>query len=240
MFSVITQTSEPAASSTLISAIFISPNDQTLLEILSDANNGSQVIGKILAISTLPKDEKDKMIEAVRRALPSIKASSTPPYRLLLEVVGLPVPAGSINSSPFGRSGGQGWSAQAQAQGQLGGMGYYPYQQPIAAGSGPYGGLPVNPGLSPLLIPIGGGPARPGSPNPNGSPRTPQPRQRGRLSPGSQMMSPGSDPFNPVSQLLSSRREINCLGREDFRASSNRSSSPRRASTCPTSSLTTG
>ncbi|KAL1411888.1 hypothetical protein Q8F55_002871 [Vanrija albida] len=193
---IINQTTEVAAAQTLISTIFHSPNDQNLTEILSDASNGSQVIGKILAVSSISADEKPKLLEAVRRVLPNIKASSTPPYRRLLEEVGLPVPAGPTYARP------------ANNQQPVGG-----WQQPGAYQVGnPYGQPFPNPGfpqplgqaLSPLLMPqnMSLGPAHAlransQSPNSNGSPRTPQQRARGRLSPVSQMMSPGSDPFNP-------------------------------------------
>jgi protein JSN1 len=171
-----------------------------LLEILSDANNGAQVIGKILAISTLPPDMRPTLIETVRRVLPNVRASSTPPYRLLLEAVGLPVPAGT---SPFGRQHPQ------QSQGQ---NGYYTspqnaYQRAnnhtLSSPQPQYGMM--GPNLSPLLMtqnmPLGQGRmlGRVGGVGGSPQPRTPQARQMGRLSPGSQMMSPGSDPFNPVS-----------------------------------------
>ena len=130
------------------------------------------------------------MIDAVRRVLPNIKPSSTPPYRLLYETVGLPLPAGHMGVSPFNQ-------AQGQGRGQVyWPQGLYPYHQTM-------GGSPgyQPPNLSPLLIPQNmplGQAVRTSSPNFNGSPRTPQPRHRGRMSPQSQMMSPGSDPFNPV------------------------------------------
>lgn len=214
---VITQTTETSAAATLINAIFASTSDAVLTEVLSDANNGNQVIGKIIAISTLPAEEKEMMIAATRRVLPGVKASSTPPYRLLLEAVGLPVPTGPMNASPYGGRGWQqprhhshpGHSPQNVPQGMSPGYGYgYPAYHHL-----PHGGSPTPPpgvnysqmgqNLSPLLVPQNmslGHSMRNGSPGPNmGSPRTPQARQRGRLSPGAHMMSPGSDPFNPVS-----------------------------------------
>ena len=210
---IITQTADKTAASILINAIFNSPADATLTEILSDANNGAQVIGKILAISSLAADEKETMTEATRRVLPTVKASSTPPYRLLLEAVGLPVPTGHMGGgNQFGQA--RGWQ-QPQPRSQPQGFGYgYPYHHHQPNGSSSPGHLPTPPpmqygpmgqNLSPLLIPQNmplGQAMRQGSPNPSVSPRTPQPRNLGRLSPGSQMMSPGSDPFNPVSRQV--------------------------------------
>ena len=194
---VISQSTEPHAASSLLHAIFASAKDSVLTDILSDANNGAQVIGKMLAISSITPDDKKMCHEACRRVLPSIKASSTPPYRVLLEAVGLPVPAGHMQN--FGPR--QPWN-MAQPQ-----FGYYPYHQPnspasaggLTPGMTPYG--PMGQNLSPLLVaqnmPLG----QPRNPSPKvGSPHTPLARQRGRLSPGSAMMSPGSDPFNPVSR----------------------------------------
>ncbi|EIW68956.1 hypothetical protein TREMEDRAFT_73973 [Tremella mesenterica DSM 1558] len=183
---IITQTAEPAASAILISSIFTSPNDQTLTEILSDANNGSQVIGKILATSTILPDEKSKILESVRRVLPDIKASNTPPYRMLLEAVGLPLPAGGMNGFvPPGR-----WHQPTQPP-----FGYqnYCYAQPQYLS--PVGGMNLNPLLVPQNMPIGQS-MRTGttSPHSRDSPRTPQPQMRRDPN---QMTSPGSDPFNP-------------------------------------------
>ncbi|TYJ58189.1 hypothetical protein B9479_001013 [Cryptococcus floricola] len=194
---IITQTTEPAASSNLVRSIFTSTNDQTLIEILTDANNGNQVIGKIIAVNTIEEEQKKEMIEAVRRVLPNIKASSTPPYRMLLEAVGLPVPAGYMSGSPFGRSGTPNWQGnnrgQQQQQPQAYGQNSY-YNQPMGA-TGYVNGMGGN--LSPLLIPqnMPLGQLR-GSPGMGKSPRTPVARQGGRMSPAS-MMSPASDPFNP-------------------------------------------
>ncbi|WVR03620.1 hypothetical protein IAU60_000613 [Kwoniella sp. DSM 27419] len=208
---IVSQTTEPAASASLIQAIFASTNDQNLVEILSDANNGSQVIGKILAVSSIPAAQKSEMVEAVRRVLPGIKASNTPPYRMLLEAVGLPVPAGYIgNSSPFGRNqqpAVPGWSQHHHQQHQGSGVyglpnqGYYGFHQPHQP---VYPANTLSPLLGPQNMPLGhhirGGHASPNAtPNANKSPRTPVARfgdANGRMSPGS-MMSPGSDPFNP-------------------------------------------
>ncbi|KAK8861743.1 hypothetical protein IAR55_002566 [Kwoniella newhampshirensis] len=211
---IITQTTEPAASAHIVQSIFTSTNDQTLTEILSDTNNGSQVIGKILAVNTIAQDQKQKIIETVRHVLPNIKASNTPPYRMLLEAVGLPVPAGYIgNNSPFGRPQQQAnWSPQnhlQQQHQQSFGQQFYPYHQPVngspinagyTAGPGmSVGGGPLSPLMIPQNMPLSqrrGGPGA-GSPNIGKSPRTPVARHQGRMSPGSSMMSPGSDPFNP-------------------------------------------
>ncbi|GMK59629.1 hypothetical protein CspeluHIS016_0802350 [Cutaneotrichosporon spelunceum] len=182
---IVNQTTEPAAAHTLLSTIFHSPGDMILTEILSDASNGSQVIAKILAVNSIPTEDKPGLLNAVRRVLPNIKAANSPPYRRLLEEVGLPVPAGPTYPRP----------QHVPWQQSFG----VPYGQPMMANPGfpqPLGG-----GLTPLLVPqtmsLGHALRGGGSPPANGTPRTPQQLARGRMSPGSQMMSPGSDPFNP-------------------------------------------
>lgn len=130
--------------------------------------------------------------------LPTIRASINPPYRLLLEAVGLPVPAGT---SPFNRP----YSHSPQYQQQ---QGYYsPSPQQYRGGQhspgfGNGNGQNLSPLLMPQNMPMRGGLMG----SPGLGPRTPQGRSRGRLSPGpgpgSMMMSPGSDPFNPVRGFL--------------------------------------
>jgi protein JSN1 len=230
---VITQTSEPGASTTLINAIFTSPQDETLYEVLSDANNGAQVIGKLLAIGSIAQADKDMMSEAVRRAMPRVKAASTPPYRVLLESVGLPVPP------PSGPSPGPGQGPRGPNRNQRGpwqGGPQHGQQQPFQ-----YGGFSQNPyhqqqqhqqhyqqhnmNLSPLLVPqnMAIGQMRAGqgghsdsldpnlTPMQGHSPRTPVPHPHRPHLPGHQMMSPTSDPFNPVCRplfiLFNHRRE---------------------------------
>lgn len=196
---MITQTAEPAAATTLINAIFSSSNDVTLTEVLTDANNGAQVIGKIIAISSLPAADRETMIGATRRVLPTIKAANTPPYRLLLEAVGLPVPAGPNLSRNANWQQGQGQNAHGNRRGAPPGSEYgAQYANP-----GMLMYHPMGQGISPLLIPQNmplGQAIRNGSPNLGGGPRTPSAMQRGRMSPA-QMMSPGSDPFNPVRRM---------------------------------------
>ncbi|WVQ83925.1 hypothetical protein IAT38_006069 [Cryptococcus sp. DSM 104549] len=224
---IITQTAEPVASANLVQSIFKSTNDQTLIEILSDANNGNQVIGKILAVNTIPEDQKTQMVDAVRRVLPTIKASSTPPYRQLLEAVGLPVPAGYMGNSFGGRGGAphQGWQqqqqqhsphqygqqhrAQPQQQQPQSFGSFYGYHQPLnGLGGGSPGfpggvtGMDMNMGLgssaiSPLLIPQNM-PLGQMRGSPAMGGKSPRtPVARQGRMSPQSMMSPGSDPFNP-------------------------------------------
>lgn len=159
--------------------------------------------------------------------------TSTPPYRVLCEAVGLPVPPQSTPSPVTGRNQNRGYGQQQWPQQQYQPTFQHQHQQ--------YGGFSQNPGpgpyqfqqqgyghghghgpgmnLSPLLVPqnmalgqMRGQRHDQSDPNltpmpGHGSPRTPVPQypnpnpnlhsnqRRGQ----NQMMSPTSDPFNPVS-----------------------------------------
>lgn len=170
-----------------------------------------------MAISSLTASDKTMMTEAAKRVLPNIKASCTPPYRTLLENVGLPVPAGPVRASPLGHR--NQWP-QTQHQQQ--------YQQGLPQHQNyPYGGFSQQQqhphpfyhhqpmmqqqgmNLSPLLVPqnMALGQMRGGqdmsSPDPNLTPtpgkdsNTPVPHPRARMG-NHTLMSPTSDPFNPV------------------------------------------
>ncbi len=150
-------------------------------------------------MANLNATDKETILSSVRRVLPAIKASSTPPYRRLLEEVGLPVPPMTNAYSPVRQQyqPNSNWSTSPNhfSLPQQGGGSYNPYGQPPSGIPGIY----ANGNLSPLLMPqnMSLGQAMRGGGSTKG-PRTPQTAQRGRLSPASQMMSPASDPFNPV------------------------------------------
>jgi protein JSN1 len=189
----------------MVRTLFFSNNDEVLREVLWDAPNGSQVISKIMVNTSLDQADKPAMVEATRRVLLSMTASNTSPYRRLMEEVGLPITAAPMNSPNR-------YQPRNNAPYPLPGYGngvygMNPYNAPhLAHLGGPQMGGFMQPGhqgsLSPLMIPggmsfgqaLGGNMA--GSP----IPVTPSPRPMG--SPHSQMMSPGSDPFNPVSVYL--------------------------------------
>lgn len=224
---IISQNSEPSASLALTAAIFESAQDTTLFEVLQDANNGPNVISKILAVSSVTTMTKDIMYEAVKRVLPMIKASVTPPYRSLLEMVGLPVPAAPVNGHMGYRapsrgswSGSPGPSYSAAFAGQPGQAAYPAYGQPPyyampnlngfgLGGAMGYGGLGAQgaAALSPLLmphnLPLGassrGPDRRDSSSSLGGGGRGRGQMGLGRMHPAppTQMMSPASDPFNP-------------------------------------------
>lgn len=80
--------------------------------------------------------------------------------------------------------------------GQGAGAGGYGMYQPQQSPGGMYGNSNLTPMGNIGNSQVGGGGRL--SPNGGNSPRTPVPQYRGRLSPASQMMSPSSDPFNPV------------------------------------------
>jgi protein JSN1 len=182
----------------MVKTLFFSPNDEVLREVLWDAPNGSQVISKIMVNTSLDQTDKSAMIEATRRVLMSMNASNTSPYRRLMEEVGLPITANPMASPnrfvPRGP-----YPMQPYPNGAYG---LNPYGTPphlAHLASSPMNGFmqpgPQSGSLSPLMIPGGMSFGRALGGN-DPAPATPSPRPMG--SPHGQMMSPASDPFNPV------------------------------------------
>lgn len=94
---IVNQKSEPEASAEIVNALFFSPGDQVLTDILGDQVNGVAVIYKILTSQFIDQSQKPAFIEATKRVLHELKVVSVQAYRRLLEEVGLPVPQFSGN-----------------------------------------------------------------------------------------------------------------------------------------------
>ncbi|WVQ77743.1 hypothetical protein IAR50_007433 [Cryptococcus sp. DSM 104548] len=80
---IIAQSSDFAASTMLISGIFRTRNDSVLQELLNDPQNGFSFIAKVVAIDTIPQDQRLVMEDAIRRALPTIQNRSSIEYQTL-------------------------------------------------------------------------------------------------------------------------------------------------------------
>ena len=87
---VINQRADLDASQVILTKIFSSPNDATLIDILSDQIHGVNVIQKIITSTALDAAEKVPLIEATKRVLIHLQVASSQSYRRLLEDVGLP------------------------------------------------------------------------------------------------------------------------------------------------------
>ncbi|KAF8634349.1 hypothetical protein AX15_000961 [Amanita polypyramis BW_CC] len=89
---IVNQKIEPNASKLIVDALFSSPGDHVLTDVLGDQVNGVAVVHKILTSTFIDQREKQGYIEATKRVLIELKVIATQAYRRLIEEVGLPVP----------------------------------------------------------------------------------------------------------------------------------------------------
>jgi protein JSN1 len=90
---IVNQKIEPAASTQIVDALFSSPGDHVLTDVLGDQVNGVAVVHKILTSPFLDPVAKESYVEATKRVLIELKVIATQAYRRLIEEVGLPVPS---------------------------------------------------------------------------------------------------------------------------------------------------
>jgi protein JSN1 len=95
---IVNQKSEPEASRQIVQALFFSPNDHVLSDVLGDQINGVAVVHKILQSSFLDPLQRPSFLEATKRVLIDLKVTTAQAYRRLIEEVGLPIP--SFASAP--------------------------------------------------------------------------------------------------------------------------------------------
>lgn len=106
---IVNQKIEPEASRQIVEALFSSPGDHVLTDVLGDQVNGVAVVHKILTSPFIDPVDKQEYMEATKRVLIELKVIATQAYRRLIEEVGLPVPnfqpsfAGSL--PPTGKPG---------------------------------------------------------------------------------------------------------------------------------------
>ncbi|KAF9533353.1 hypothetical protein CPB83DRAFT_831889 [Crepidotus variabilis] len=89
---IVNQKIEPDASSQIVDALFNSPADHVLTDVLGDQVNGVAVVHKILTSPFIDPNAKPIYVEATKRVLIELKVIATQAYRRLIEEVGLPVP----------------------------------------------------------------------------------------------------------------------------------------------------
>ncbi|KAG2020663.1 pumilio/RRM domain-containing protein [Coprinopsis cinerea AmutBmut pab1-1] len=89
---IVNQKIEPEASRQIVEALFSSPGDHVLTDVLGDQVNGVAVVHKILTSPFIDPADKQQYIEATKRVLIELKVIATQAYRRLIEEVGLPVP----------------------------------------------------------------------------------------------------------------------------------------------------
>ncbi|KAB8616644.1 hypothetical protein FH972_025979 [Carpinus fangiana] len=88
---IINQRNEPAARDSLLQALFFSPEDQVLEDILKDQNCGATLIFKVLTTPFLEEDIRPDVQESIRRVLLKIKAQPGQGYKRLMDEVGLSI-----------------------------------------------------------------------------------------------------------------------------------------------------
>ncbi len=89
---IVNQKTEPNASRQIVEALFNSPGDHVLTDVLGDQVNGVAVVHKILTSSFIDPMDKQNYIEATKRVLIELMVIATQAYRRLIEEVGLQVP----------------------------------------------------------------------------------------------------------------------------------------------------
>ncbi|KAJ7273528.1 hypothetical protein B0H12DRAFT_1089857 [Mycena haematopus] len=89
---IVNQKIEPNASTEIVEALFSSPGDHVLADVLGDQVNGVAVVHKILTSPFIDPVAKNNYVEATKRVLIELKVIATQAYRRLIEEVGLPVP----------------------------------------------------------------------------------------------------------------------------------------------------
>ncbi|KAF9246571.1 hypothetical protein BU15DRAFT_85334 [Melanogaster broomeanus] len=90
---IVNQKIEPEASRQIVQALFSSPGDHVLTDVLGDQVNGVAVVHKILTSPFLDPVDKPNFVEATKHVLIELKVIATQAYRRLIEEVGLPIPS---------------------------------------------------------------------------------------------------------------------------------------------------
>ena len=86
---VINQRNEPEARDAILQALFFSPGDKTLSDILSDQSCGATLIFKILTTPFFDESLRSDVVQTVRTVLSNLKASPSQGYKRLMDEVGL-------------------------------------------------------------------------------------------------------------------------------------------------------
>lgn len=96
---VINQRNEPEARDTILRALFFSPNDKVLEDILSDSACGATLIFKVLTTPFFDESLRSEVVQNVRNVLTRLKAQPAQGYKRLMEEVGLPTRNGGPNNA---------------------------------------------------------------------------------------------------------------------------------------------
>ncbi|KAI9737047.1 MAG: hypothetical protein M1834_000637 [Cirrosporium novae-zelandiae] len=86
---IINQRNEPEAREAILKALFFTPNDQTLEDILRDQACGAQFIFKVLTTPFFDESMRADVVNNVRNVLMRLKATPSQGYKRLMDEVGL-------------------------------------------------------------------------------------------------------------------------------------------------------
>jgi protein JSN1 len=86
---VINQRNEPEARDMVLKALFFSPNDSVLEQILADQTSGVTLIFKILTTPFLDESMRSEVVQNVSKVLTKIKAQPNQGYKRIMDEVGL-------------------------------------------------------------------------------------------------------------------------------------------------------
>jgi protein JSN1 len=95
---IINQRNEPEARDTILQALFFSPNDQVLEDILVDQNCGATLIFKVLTTPFFDEKIRAEVVQNVRNVLLRIKAQPAQGYKRLMDEVNLSTRGGPGHS----------------------------------------------------------------------------------------------------------------------------------------------
>lgn len=86
---VINQRNESEARDTVLRALFFSPNDATLEQILGDQSSGATLIFKVLTTPFFDENIRSEVVKNVSKVLTKIKAPPSQGYKRLMDEVGM-------------------------------------------------------------------------------------------------------------------------------------------------------
>ncbi|KAK0228334.1 hypothetical protein IW262DRAFT_596366 [Armillaria fumosa] len=195
---IVNQKIEPDASRQIVEALFSSPGDHVLTDVLGDQVNGVAVVHKIITSPFIDQMEKYEYIEATKRVLIELKVIATQAYRRLIEEVGLPIPNFQPTYTSSGPPSGKPKSATQSQFGMTGLPSGYPSNDQ---------------GLASMMAAL-----QMGGQNPQAGPQQlhVDPAYSSSNSPGlrrvpsnSNTFSPSTDPFNPFGIRSPDMNDIN-------------------------------
>ena len=94
---VINQRNEPEARDIVLQALFFSPDDKVLEDILSDQMCGANMIFKVLTTPFFDESMRSGVVQNVRNVLSRLKGSSSQGYKRLIDEVGLSSRVGKVD-----------------------------------------------------------------------------------------------------------------------------------------------